>query len=261
MMAAPADPTMTTDSELAAALAKATRFQRFQHVADCTSTQDLAAADVAETDTVYWAEHQSRGRGRQQRQWSDEPGQDLAVTFRLVHLQLANPLSLPAAVPLAVATALEPALGRPLSLKWPNDVFADGKKLAGVLIDARGDRKGQFAIGIGINVNRRHFPTELAATATSLFQLTGRAHDRAALVFALAEALERCLVALTAGDTAGLEDQFRRRLGLLDRRVTVVARDRVFDGRLTWCDFQQLVLDDDRTLALGTVQSLRPAAN
>jgi hypothetical protein len=66
---------------------------------------------------------------------------------------------------------------------------------------------------------------------------------------------------LTAGDTAGLEEQFRRRLGLLDRRVTVVARDRVFDGRLTWCDFQQLVLDDNRTLALGTVQSLRPAAN
>lgn len=246
-----------SDEELGSELAAGTAFRRLVHVARCTSTQDLAAADQGNDAAVFWADHQTAGRGRQQRPWHDSQGHDLAVTFR-VWPHLPVPVALPAVVPLCVLEALEPWAAGRLRLKWPNDVLLDDRKIAGVLIDADSQRGpgGRFLIGAGINVNAERLPAELAATATSLRLATGHTVDRAELLLALAHGLDRALRALARGDCAPFEERFGRHLGLLRRRV-VVRAGAVLTGELAGLDFAGLRLHDGRTIPLGQVQELR----
>ena len=246
---------MTTDARIETLLAERTRFRRLVHVTSCLSTQDLAAADATPGDAVFWADHQTRGRGRQRREWHDEPGRDLAVTFRL-RTKLPRPLALPAAAPVAVVLACEPLAHRELRIKWPNDVFLDGRKLSGVLIDAGAGGADGYLIGVGINCNRVRFPRDLEAIATSLANATGHEVDRGALLVELAVQLDTVLTALEQDRLASLETVFKARLGLFGKRVSVESTD-VHDGVLTGLDFTQLVLDGTRTLPLGVVRSIR----
>lgn len=247
---------MNPDSKLGTDLADRTRFQRLWHLFECASTQDLAATLPA--CAIVWADHQTRGRGRQQHSWYDEPGLDLLLTFQVTDLSLPNPLALAAVTPLAVAQALEPHLGRELRIKWPNDVFLDGRKLAGVLIDAPGERPDCYLIGIGVNINRTRFPKELGESATSLALATGHAFDRHQLVLELAVALDRCLTAISAGAVGELANGFARRLALLGRKVTVLARGLQHHGQLVAVDFERLRLDGERQFSLGEVQAIAP---
>lgn len=248
-------PTAVTfnDQELSTRLANTTRFARLVHEAICTSTQDLAEADLQPGPTIYWADHQTSGRGRQQRVWDDAGDSDLTLTFRF-HLPLQTPMALPACVPLCVLQAVEPMVGKELGLKWPNDVFCDGKKLAGVLIDS--DGHGSYAIGIGINVNRTHFPRELDGRATSLAIACGHTFDRRLVLVALAQSLETTLVALANNQLRTLEQQFAARLGLTARNVQVVAGS-LHTGTLVSFDFERLTLDGGRSVPIGLVQSIR----
>lgn len=248
---------MSTDAELQKLLERRTRFVRLVHVAVCASTQQLAVEAIGRGDLIAWADHQTAGRGRQQRSWNDAPGADLALTLR-VRERLPEPLLLPAALPVAVLQACEPLASRRLAIKWPNDLYLDGKKLSGVLIDRDSRDPDTFLIGIGVNVNRAHFPRDLEGTATSLALATGREADRAALVLAIAERVDAMLRALAVGRTAELAEWFRARLGLVGRRVRVEA-DEVRTGTLTAIDLERLVLDGARALPLAIVRQLQAA--
>jgi BirA family biotin operon repressor/biotin-[acetyl-CoA-carboxylase] ligase len=130
--------------------------------------RELAAAG-APHGTVVTAGEQSEGRGRQGRSWTAPPGKALLYSAVLRPLDPRDAL-LPLAVPLAVCEAaeeLEP--GIECGVKWPNDVQVDGRKLAGVLIEAR-PQDGWAVIGVGLNlaIAPDEFPPELRETATSL---------------------------------------------------------------------------------------------
>lgn len=240
-----------------------TRFRECHFVASCPSTQDLAADQPPDSrrpaaDALFWADHQTRGRGRQRREWHDEPGADLAVTFRFT-ARLPQPLALPAATPVVVAEACEAVTDRALRIKWPNDVFLDGRKVAGVLIDAGVGGPDTYLVGVGINCNRVRFPPDLEPIATSLAVATGHTIDRETLLIDLAQRLDRMLVALQAQETEQLEQVFRRRLGLMGKAVEVQANE-TLRGVLTGLDFTSLELDRRTTLPLGVVRGIRGAA-
>lgn len=244
-----------TDAELATALSRATAFARLVHVTACSSTMDLAAQDPVGDDAVFWADHQTRGRGRQQRPWLDGDGLDLAVTFR-VRPKLPMPMALPAVVPLCVLEMLAAHGATGMRLKWPNDVLLAERKIAGVLIDAASHQPGVYFVGIGVNVNSQRLPDAVAHLATSLRLATGREHDRGELLLDLATRLDRALATVATGDVAGHEAAYRRHLGLFERRVVVRAGGEA-RGRLVGLDFHNLTLDDGTTFPLGLVQELR----
>jgi BirA family transcriptional regulator, biotin operon repressor / biotin---[acetyl-CoA-carboxylase] ligase len=247
---------MQNDAEIETLLAQRTRFRRLSHVASCPSTQDLAAVAPHDGDAVFWADHQTQGRGRQQREWRDEPGADLAVTFR-VRCALPQPLALPAALPVAVLQAIEPVLARPLRIKWPNDLFLDGKKLCGVLIDAGTLGPDSYLVGIGINCNSVRFSHELDGIATSIAAATGRLCDRGGLLLALATRLEAMLQDLAQRRHEALLTTFRDRLGLVGKPVEVDVGT-VAQGTLAAIDFQQLALADGRSWPLAITRAIRP---
>jgi BirA family transcriptional regulator, biotin operon repressor / biotin---[acetyl-CoA-carboxylase] ligase len=144
------------------------------------------AASGAPHGTLVTAAEQSSGRGRQGRSWSAAPGDALLMSLLVREVK---PL-LPLATAVAVCEALEPL---PAAIKWPNDVWIERRKVAGILLEGR-PQEGWAVVGIGLNVRTRAFPPELAETATSL-ALAGHDTSIAAARSALVEALDRWIAA------------------------------------------------------------------
>ena len=143
-----------------------------------TRARELAAAG-APHGTVVTATEQTAGRGRLGRSWTAPPGKALLYSAIVRPLEDRHTM-LPLAVPLAVCEAAEQLNpGLDCKVKWPNDIHAKGRKLAGVLIEAR-PQDSWAVIGIGLNlfIKEDEFPPELRTTAISLFSGGQRTQER-----------------------------------------------------------------------------------
>jgi BirA family transcriptional regulator, biotin operon repressor / biotin---[acetyl-CoA-carboxylase] ligase len=130
--------------------------------------------------TLVTADEQSAGRGRQGRPWTAP-----ARSAVLMSVVLRDPGEL---LPLAAAVAVCEALPVETAIKWPNDVWLDGRKLAGILVEGR-PQEGWAVLGIGLNVTTESFPADLAETATSL-RLAGVETDVERAIGALLASLD-----------------------------------------------------------------------
>jgi BirA family biotin operon repressor/biotin-[acetyl-CoA-carboxylase] ligase len=141
-----------------------------RHYRVCDSTNERArelAAQGAPSGTVVTASEQTAGRGRRGRRWSAPAGSALLYSAVLRPLDERH-LLLPLAVPLAVCEAIESLAPVECAVKWPNDLWIDEQKVAGVLIEAR--PPGWAVIGVGLNlaIEPAAFPRDLRWPATSV---------------------------------------------------------------------------------------------
>ncbi len=148
-------------------------------VTDSTNerAKQLAAAG-APHGTLVTADEQTAGRGRQGRQWVAPPGRALLMSV-VLHADDRTPL-----VPLAAAVAVCHAFPQADGIKWPNDVWVDGRKLAGILIETRTqERWAVIGVGMNLSIAPDEFPPELRETAVSLFGFGegGRGNSRGSL--------------------------------------------------------------------------------
>jgi BirA family biotin operon repressor/biotin-[acetyl-CoA-carboxylase] ligase len=148
------------------------------HVVERTqSTMDdayLLAVAGCPTGTVAAAGFQERGRGRVPgRQWVSAAWESLLATVVVRLSETSAALhELPLRAGVAAALAVEDATGLRIDIKWPNDLLLAGKKLGGILCEARG---AIGLIGFGLNCAQRSFEGELAESAGSILQARGRA--------------------------------------------------------------------------------------
>lgn len=171
------------------------------------STQDLIhdlGAEGAPDGTAVVAVEQTAGRGSRGRTWaSPRGGLWLSVLCRPTGAAPPDAFSL--RVALAVADALETAGVSRVELKWPNDLLVGGRKIGGILSEARwtGERVGWVAVGVGINVSNP-LPVELQETAAAVGELVPglRASDLAAPVIAAVRAAAAIVAPLDAGERA-----------------------------------------------------------
>ena len=147
--------------------------------------------------TLVTADEQSAGRGRQGRVWTAEPGH--ALLMSLVLRSLDELLSFRAAIAVAESISV------PARIKWPNDVWIEGRKVSGILAEGR-PQEGWAVLGIGLNVSTRSFPDELSEIATSL-ALAGVSVSRDEVLEALLASLERWLAADAAEVLAAWRDR------------------------------------------------------
>jgi BirA family biotin operon repressor/biotin-[acetyl-CoA-carboxylase] ligase len=232
-----------------------TLFQRVVHVLSCDSTQALSMADDVSESTLFWADHQTAGRGRQGRSWRDAPAQDIAVTLRLTDLALESPTVLAVAIPVAVVRTLVDEIPD-VTIKWPNDVLLYGRKICGVLIDTEGQPPHTFHVGIGINVNRVSFPAELVDQSTSLALATGKEFDRTTLLLRLATEVSNVANQLVSGEVDSLIEEFEKRLGLTGKAVRATTGEGTVEGILTDIDLYRAVLDGHTEIPLAHLQHL-----
>ena len=146
--------------------------------------RELAAAG-AESGTLVTADAQYAGIGRRGRSWSSEKDAGIYMSILLrpeIAADNASMLTLVAA--LAVEKAIEECLQCQPMIKWPNDLVLNKKKVCGILTEMvlKGTEIDYVVIGIGINVNNKNFPEEIAQTASSLSRELGGEIDREMLI-------------------------------------------------------------------------------
>lgn len=200
----------------------------FHYAASTGSTNDLALEAARAGDasgSVFFADHQSQGRGRRGKSWLAEPRHNLLLSVLVRPAEgSAPPAALTLAVGLGVRAALAPASAAPLGVKWPNDVLAGPRKLAGILCEGlfEGRRLSAVVVGIGINVFRCALPAELSGHVTSLEELAGHAElDREALLADVLEAVERRVARCCDGGFASLLPEFAEHDALAGERVEI----------------------------------------
>lgn len=183
------------------------------HLESTGSTNDVArelAEDGAASGTVVTADQQQAGRGRRGRVWAAPPGKALLFSAILRPLELIHSL-LPLSVPVAVCEAVEALAPVTAQIKWPNDVWIDGAKVAGVLIEARPPEWALIGIGLNVAIQPDEFPVDLRWPATSI----GHGVDVESTRIAVCVALDRWVEA--PQDEA--LDAFRARDALAGREI------------------------------------------
>jgi BirA family biotin operon repressor/biotin-[acetyl-CoA-carboxylase] ligase len=193
--------------------------QRYLFEESCGSTQELLQADLPE-GALAVCDEQTEGRGRLGRTWTSPPGTAILcyVLLRPPPERVAAELALVAGT--AVAEAIEVAVGLAVQVKWPNDVMLNRRKVAGILAEAS---EGTVVVGIGVNVNqeRTELPENTQVAAASLYTIDGVKRDRAPLLAAIVERLERNYDAWLERGLDGVYDSLGSRDFLRGRRVTV----------------------------------------
>jgi BirA family transcriptional regulator, biotin operon repressor / biotin---[acetyl-CoA-carboxylase] ligase len=240
-------------------------------VTGSTNADLLARADAGEPEgAVLAAEEQNAGRGRLGRTWTAPPR--AALTFSVLLRPATVPRArlgwLPLLAGVAVAAAVRTVAAVDTQLKWPNDVLAGPRKLAGILAEASG---AAVVVGIGVNVSTG--PGELpppgpgALAATSLYLEGAASLDRTTLLAEILAGLERRYQAWgqVFGDTerSGLRAEYTGLCATIGRRVRVeLPGGRLLDGLAAGVDADGRLLvsvppDADLPVAAGDIVHLR----
>ena len=228
--------------------------QNLHYLVQTTSTMDDArrlAEHGAPHGTVVVADEQTAGRGTKGRIWVSPPGQSIHVTLivrpsveHLKRLSIISPVATTDAV--CETTPLRP------TIKWPNDVQMEQRKLGGILIEAEwGQGQPHYAlVGIGLNVNFDPTPwaTQIDRPATSLMIELGGRQEREPVFAALLNAFE---ARYHQAGTPELHDVWVSRLDTLNKQVTVtLTTGEAIEGRA-------VTVDDDGALIVETTAGER----
>ncbi len=204
-----------------------------------TSTNDVArrlGASGAAAGTVVLAEEQTGGRGRQGRRWAAPRGRSLTLSV-LVRDEPAGAPLLPLASALAVCEACELIAAVQCLIKWPNDVLVDGRKIAGILIEARPqERWAVVGIGLNVDTDEHELEPELRVTAGSLRIATGSTIDRERVLEALLDALSHWIGPGAAHSGDRVVAAYAARDALRGRRIAWSAGDRQLEGEAAGID-------------------------
>jgi BirA family biotin operon repressor/biotin-[acetyl-CoA-carboxylase] ligase len=167
------------------------RFGRPYLYSETTPSTQRLLGDEHSEGAVAVTEEQTEGRGRLGRRWHSPPGASLLCSILLEPpVETARLPELTLVAGRACAEAIAAVSGTAPEIKLPNDVLISGRKVAGILAEAR---EGRVVLGIGVNVNvtEADLPTAVDLPATSLLVETGGEIDRAALLVELLDRLER----------------------------------------------------------------------
>ncbi|OZB59408.1 MAG: biotin--[acetyl-CoA-carboxylase] ligase [Lysobacterales bacterium 14-68-21] len=193
---------------------------------DSTSSELLRRGNAMPDLGIVLAETQTAGRGRRGRTWLSPPGLNLYLScLKRFEAGMAGLGGLSLAVGVIVMRALE-ALGiRGAGLKWPNDVLADGGKLAGILVEVSGEYQGPCAAVIGIGLNLRLTPALRDQAGQPVADLAGlcggEPPSRNRVAAALVESLVEGLAAFERDGFGGFVDDYDRHDILRDRSLSI----------------------------------------
>ncbi len=210
-------------------------------VPECHSTNtllsDLAQKTQQQEGTVVITHAQTKGRGQRGNGWEAEPGKNLtfSVLLKPHFLTPSTQFNLTIAVSLALADFLKTKISPRPYIKWPNDMLVNNQKICGILIEntLAGESIQQSVVGIGLNVNQRHFTSP---TATSLQLETGVEFDLATELSDLVTCLESRYLQLRSGKFSELRQEYLNNLYWINEDQQFVANGRVFKGNIEGID-------------------------
>lgn len=209
----------------------------FIHLTEIDSTNRYARnqidANLTTGGTAYFADHQTEGKGRQERSWVSEPGKNILLSIVLNTNGRMNEeaAALNRLVALACFDLFNDFSGGGTLIKWPNDLYWGDRKAGGILIENiwRGAQWTWSIIGIGLNINQTGFP-EQAARATSLRQITGKSYDVLLLAQELCQRLEKRLQQWTSAEEMSTLSEYNNHLYKKSGPVNLLADGKKIAG-------------------------------
>lgn len=163
--------------------------------------KQLCVSQPIESFTIVITDNQTQGKGQRGNQWCSEPFKNL--TFSVLVKNLLNLESsvfdLNVAVSLSIIQALETFKILNLSIKWPNDILSDGKKIGGILIEnsISGQNAVYSVVGIGLNVNQTDFGD--LPKASSLKNIAQKEFDKEAILFEIISKIKQNCMFISMG--------------------------------------------------------------
>jgi len=199
---------------------------------ESTNNVLLTSKDFNQNGTVLLAEYQSKGRGRKNREWISNSGQNLTFSILLkgeIKDQKINLINLSTA--LAVAQAIENLFQLDVELKWPNDVLVHKKKIAGILLESssKGNKISRVTVGIGINVNQPNFPGKFDIVPTSIRKEFHSIVSREKLLSEVLNNFEKLIDQLERSQKKIL-NQWRNRCKMIGERIKIIEDDKIRTG-------------------------------
>lgn len=208
--------------------------------------------------TVVIADSQVKGRGRLGRSWISPPRRSIALSILLrPPLKPGDATLLTVLSAVACCRALRSSTTLQVSIKWPNDLVIDDRKIGGILTEVKTEgRKILFAvIGIGINVNSDSgdFPPDLRNIVTSLKAETGRECPRTLITAAILNEIEYWYDILISGGRNSLLREWRTLCSSLGREVIVTIDREIFAGIAEGIDDRGMLL---LRISEGTIKTI-----
>ncbi len=154
-----------------------------QHFTEIDSTNRWLRSNIDRCahGFVVDADFQTAGKGQATNRWESARGENLLFSLLLepTKVPVVQQFLLSEVVALATTDTLQQLLGHDISIKWPNDIYADDCKMCGILIETllNGDQMAKAIVGIGLNVNQTRFVSD-APNPISMHQIAGTAFDR-----------------------------------------------------------------------------------
>lgn len=199
---------------------------------DSTNSVLLTSKDFSQNGTVLLAEFQSKGRGRKEREWVSNSGQNLTFSILLKEDLNENTINLiNFGASLAVAQAIENLFQLDVELKWPNDVLVGKKKIAGILLEStsKGNKINKVVIGIGVNVNQPNFPGKFEIQPTSIRREFKLPVSREKLLSELLNIYESILE-LVVNDPNKILNDWRERCKMIGEKIKIVEGEKIRTG-------------------------------
>ncbi len=199
---------------------------------DSTNTLLLNSKEFKQNGTVILAEHQHKGRGRKNREWYSNAGQNLTFSILLKdefeHNQL-NIINLGTAV--CVAQALENLYQLNVEVKWPNDILIHKKKVAGILLEStsKAEKINRLVVGIGINVNQPNFPGKFEIAPTSIRKEFKDQISRERLLSEILNNFEE-MIEIAQSDSEKILNDWRSRCKMIGEKVKIVEEEKTKHG-------------------------------
>ncbi|WP_104025108.1 bifunctional biotin--[acetyl-CoA-carboxylase] ligase/biotin operon repressor BirA [Vibrio hyugaensis] len=211
-------------------------------VIDSTNQYLLERVNESDKGRVCLAEYQAKGRGRRGRQWISPFGTNLYLSmYWRLDAGMAAAMGLSLVVGIAAVEALESMGVQGVKLKWPNDLYFQDKKLAGILVEMSGQAGGaaHLVIGMGLNIGMPDIQPEIDQPWTTLNQVSdGLTIDRTVLAFNLIEHWKTALEEYEMTGLAGFVDRWNRLDNFIDRPVKLLMGPREIHGIVKGIDQQ-----------------------
>ena len=200
--------------------------------------------------TFATADYQSHGKGRNDRVWQSNNGENLMFSFLIKNKELIkNAESFSILTAVEVAELIEKYNISNVSIKWPNDVLIGDKKVCGILLE--GQVPDYLVVGVGLNANQKEFPNDLRRPATSMSLEAKQSFD-------IEELRDRLFSSIVNNfsniKTTDYLEYFRKHNYLQNKRVRVVINNQVFIGEVVGIDdnFCLQVLSRDMLLHIDS---------
>ncbi len=229
--------------------------KKVEYLSECQSTNQILSHQYQNQQLmeghIIWADHQTNGKGQRGNVWLSEPGENLLFSILLKpntllpkQAYLVNIVS-----GIAVIDCLNQMFEATFELKWPNDVYVNDQKIAGILVETsiESGRVGAATVGIGLNVNQKHFSIP---TATSLYILNGTTADRGSILEQLIISLEKYYLILKSGAISRLISDYYKVMRWRGELHTFEADRERFEGEI-------IGIDDTGRLLIRTNQKVR----